>query len=58
MDKQIKKQVEAQGVKKLDSIKGVQALNMQELKEVEGGVAPIVVALAIAIYFLSTQKAY
>ena len=30
-------QVEAQGVKKLDSFKGFQELNSKELKEVEGG---------------------
>ena len=32
-----KKQVEAQGVKKLDSFKGFQELNVQELQEIEGG---------------------
>ncbi|WP_172914659.1 hypothetical protein [Capnocytophaga canis] len=37
MTNKLTKQVEVQGMKKLDSIKGVQALNAQELKEIEGG---------------------
>ena len=37
MTKSINKQVEAQGVKKLDSFKGFQELNVQELQEIEGG---------------------
>ena len=36
MTKSINKQVEAQGVKKLDSFKGFQELNSKELREVEG----------------------
>ena len=34
MTKSINKQVEAQGVKKLDSFKGFQELNVQELQEI------------------------
>lgn len=37
MTKSINKQVEAQGVKKLDSFKGFQELNAKELQEIEGG---------------------
>ena len=37
MRKLINKQVEAQGAKKLDSFKGFQELNVQELQEIEGG---------------------
>ena len=33
----LNQQVEAQGVKKLDSFKGFQELNVQELQEIEGG---------------------
>ncbi len=35
MTNKLTKQVEVQGMKKLDSIKGVQALNAKELKEIE-----------------------
>ena len=37
MTKSINKQVEAQGVKKLDSFKGFQELNAKELQEIDGG---------------------
>jgi len=37
MTKSINKQVEAQGVKKLDSFKGFETLNSKELQEIEGG---------------------
>ncbi|ATA74722.1 hypothetical protein ACILDT_07175 [Capnocytophaga canis] len=37
MTNKLTKQVEVQGMKKLDSVKGVQALDTKELKEVEGG---------------------
>ena len=33
----LKQQVEAQGVKKLDSFKGFETLNSKELQEIEGG---------------------
>ena len=44
-------------MKKLDSFKGV-TLKVEELREVEGGFPPIVIPIAIALYLLSTQKAY
>lgn len=37
------KQVEVQGTKKLDNLKGVQVLELNEMKETEGGFIPIVV---------------
>lgn len=37
MKKHFKKQVEVQGIKKLDSIKGVQTLDAKELREIDGG---------------------
>ena len=37
MKNHFKKQVEVQGMKKLDSIKGVQTLEAKDLKEIEGG---------------------
>lgn len=33
----LKQQVEAQGVKKLDSFKGFETLNSKQLQEIEGG---------------------
>lgn len=32
-----KKQVEVQGTKKLDSIRGIQELKLDEMKEIQGG---------------------
>lgn len=49
MTKSINKQVEAQGVKKLDSFKGFQELNSKELREVEGGNPGVIVAVIVAI---------
>lgn len=37
MKNHFNKQVEVQGIKKLDSVKGVQALDAKELREIEGG---------------------
>jgi len=37
MTNKIKQQVEAQGVKAHDSVKGVEALSVKELKVIEGG---------------------
>ncbi|WP_172917828.1 hypothetical protein [Capnocytophaga canis] len=37
MTNKLTKQVEVQGMKKLDSIKGVQALDAKELREIDGG---------------------
>ncbi len=37
MTNKFKQQVEARGVKKLDSLKGVETLSVQELREIEGG---------------------
>lgn len=56
MTDNLKKQVEVQGTKKLGSVKGVQTLELNEMREIEGGVWPVV--LAVALYLLSTQKAY
>lgn len=33
-----KRQVEVQGTKKLDSVKGVQALSFEEVKKINGGI--------------------
>lgn len=33
-----------------------EALNEEELTEVEGGVAPLAIAIAVALYFLATQE--
>ena len=33
-----------------------EALNEQELTEVEGGVAPLAIAIAVALFFLATQE--
>lgn len=37
MKREFNQQVEAQGVKALDSVKGVEALSVKELKVIEGG---------------------
>ncbi len=37
---------------------GVQELNAQEIKETQGGIAPLVVVLAIVAFFAGTQKAH
>lgn len=37
MTNNLKRQVEVQGMKKLDNVKGVQTLNANELKQIEGG---------------------
>ena len=39
MTNKIKQQVEARGVKELDSLKGVEALSVKELQEIEGGLS-------------------
>jgi len=44
-------QVEAQGVKKLDSFKGFETLNSKELQEIEGGILPIV-AVGLAVLYI------
>ncbi|MFJ1322786.1 class IIb bacteriocin, lactobin A/cerein 7B family [Capnocytophaga canis] len=57
MTNKLTKQVEVQGMKKLDSIKGVQALNAQELKEIEGGwvVWAVIGIIAIIAYCAATD---
>ncbi|MDO5607498.1 MAG: class IIb bacteriocin, lactobin A/cerein 7B family [Capnocytophaga sp.] len=46
-------------MKKLQNIKGVEVLNANELREIEGGVAPLVIAIAVAAYLLlGTNKAH
>lgn len=47
MTNNLKRQVEVQGTKKLDSVKGVQTLEINEMKEIEGGIGPLVVLQAI-----------
>lgn len=43
------KQVEVQGMKKLDNVKGVQALELKEMREMEGGwIVPVLRLLAYA----------
>ncbi|GIM52132.1 hypothetical protein CAPN004_11620 [Capnocytophaga cynodegmi] len=56
MKNHFKKQVEVQGMKKLDNIKGVQTLEAKDLKEIEGGW--IVIALRIAAYVATAAVMY
>lgn len=54
MTNNLKRQVEVQGTKKLDSVKGVRVLEFNELKQIEGGVAaPVVIGVAI-LYLAGT----
>lgn len=54
MTKKIKTQVEVQGTKKLDSIKGVQLLSLNEMQEIEGGIAPIIPIGMAVLYLIGT----
>lgn len=46
----LKRQVEVQSTKKLDSVKGVQTLSLSEMKEIDGGIPPLAVAgIAVGI---------
>ena len=49
-------QVEAQGVKKLDSFKGFETLNSKELQEIEGGWWQPALAIAGVVVYLYNNK--
>ena len=58
MTKELKQQVEARGVKELGSLKGVEALSVQELQEIEGGLRIVIGTLRIVERDGSREKGH
>lgn len=54
MTNNLKRQVEVQGMKKLDNVKGVQALDARELQEIEGGILPAIAVGMAVLYIVGT----